>query len=198
MQVRLLVVTTLAAAIAACTSSEAQRQGGGATPYEGASVAPGNVALAGINPEAAAMSPKVFADTAAASDMFQIVSSSLAKARASNQATRSFAEMMIAEHTQSTRQLASAAAAAKVPIDPQLSSAQEADLTDLKAAGGRFDTVYAEKQIVAHTNALIGLRKYAAEGTDASLRAFAALAVPVVERHLAQAKKLARRQTVPG
>ena len=149
-------------------------------------------AFAGINPDPPAMTAKVFADTAAASDLFEIESSRLAQAEASSPAARSFAAMMIADHGKSTEQLKAAAAEAGVSLEIALTSGQEADLTDLKAAGDRFDTVYAEKQLVAHANALAGLRKYAAAGDSAQLRAFAAGAFPVVEHHIAEANKLLR------
>ena len=188
MRASLLSTTILAVVLAGCGHAKrdavADRGGG--------SVAASDPALAGLNPNPPAMTGKVFADTAAASDLLEIESSELAQGRNASAAVKAFARMMVEDHTRSTEQLKAAAGQAGVALEPQLSSGQEADLTDLRFAGARFDRVYAEKQIVAHANALAGLRKYAAQGDSKPLRAFASGALPVVEHHLAAAKDLAR------
>lgn len=158
----------------------------------GGTVVAADPALAGINPHPPAMTAKVFADTAAASDLFEVASSKWAEDHSSNRAVKGFAAMMVRDHTRSSEELKAAAAQAGLALEPALLPGQEADLTDLRFAGARFDRVYAEKQVVAHANALAGLRKYAAQGDSAPLRAFAAGAVPVVERHLDAAKDLIR------
>ena len=55
-----------------------------------------------------------YVEMAAASDMFEIQSSQLARSRAQNPAIREFAQMMIDHHTQTTQQLRAAAQAAGV------------------------------------------------------------------------------------
>ncbi len=136
-----------------------------------------------------------FANAAAASDMFEIRSSQLAARQASSAGVKSYATMMIAEHTKSTNELRAAAAqvAPAVTPAPALTPEQEANLTALAAAKGTaFDTLYAQAQVTGHENTLATLQGYAARGDQAALKAFAAKTAPVVEKHLADARKLAK------
>lgn len=141
---------------------------------------------------AMAMSAQTFADKASASDMFEIESSKLAASMASSAAVKDFATMMIAGHTKSTAELKAAAAQATpaVSVAPHLDAQQQADLDALKGAGAGFDKLYAAKQVAGHQAALAMLKGYAASGDSASLKAFAAKAVPVVQGHLDRAQKL--------
>lgn len=135
-----------------------------------------------------------FANEAAASDLFEIRSSQLAARQASSAEVKSYAAMLIAEHTKSTNALRAAAAQGTPAVTPApvLTAEQEANLTALAAANGAaFDTLYAQVQVPAHENALATLRGYAARGDQAALRAFATRTAPVVEKHLADARALA-------
>lgn len=136
-----------------------------------------------------------FANAAAASDLFEIRSSQLAARQARSAEVKSYAAMLIAEHTKSTNDLRAAAAQGTpaVTLAPALTAEQEANLTALAAAQGpAFDTLYAQVQVPAHENALATLRGYAERGDQAALRAFAAKTAPVVEKHLEQARALAK------
>jgi putative membrane protein len=155
-------------------------------------MAPADGALAGLNRNPPAMTAKVFADTAMASDLFELQAAKLARNSGRSPAVKAFADMMISDHAKSAEQLKSAAGEAGVTIEEKLSSQQEADLTDLRAAGARFDTVFAQQQIVAHSNALAGLRQYGVAGDSQPLKNYATGAVPVIEAHLRQANKMQR------
>jgi putative membrane protein len=133
-----------------------------------------------------------FADAAAASDMFEIESSRLAQTMAKNQAVKDFASMLVTEHTKSTTELKAAAGKATPPVTPapKMTPQQQSDLDALKNAGANFDTLYAQKQVPAHEKALALLQGYAANGDSEPLKAFATKTAPVVEKHLAAARKL--------
>jgi putative membrane protein len=141
----------------------------------------------------AANAGQTFADTAAASDMFEIESSKLAQAQASAAKVKSFAQTMIKQHTESTAKLKTAAAAATPPITPapRLSPAQQQTLDGLKAkSGAEFDKAYAAAQVDAHQQTLDALKSYSASGDVASLKSFATETIPVVTAHLNMAKGL--------
>ena len=137
-----------------------------------------------------------FVNMAAASDQFEIQSSQLAKAKASGAATKSFADMMIAEHTKSSEQLAAAARGATPALTPapSLSAEQRANLDALKAApaGPAFDKQSATFQVAGHQNTLALLRGYSVRGDQPMLKMFASKAAPMVQRHLEQAQGLAK------
>jgi putative membrane protein len=141
----------------------------------------------------AAATPQAFVDQAAASDMFEIESSKLAATMAKSTAIKSFAAMMIADHTKSTAALKAAAGKTDgVKAAPTLTAAQQADLDALKSAGGDFDTLYAAKQAAGHEKALALLEGYAGHGPAGPLKDFATKTAPVVEGHLGEARKLNR------
>jgi putative membrane protein len=142
---------------------------------------------------AAASADQAFANTAAASDAFEIQSSQLAASNASSKAVKAFAQRMIEAHTASTAKLKSAAASASPAItpDPTLSTDQQQKLDQLKSqSGAAFDSAYIDEQITAHQTALDGLRNYSAGGTVPALKSFATQMTPTVAAHLNMAKAL--------
>jgi putative membrane protein len=145
-------------------------------------------------PPAAPVSPgQTFADTAAASDAFEIETSKLAATKAQSAKVKRFAEQMIKAHTDSTAKLKTAASAASPAIAPnaQLSPAQQQTLDALAGkSGADFDTAYAKAQVDAHQMALDALKAYANTGDVPSLKTFAGQVVPVVTAHLNMAKGL--------
>ena len=143
---------------------------------------------------APAMAPgQAFANTAAASDAFEIASSNLAVTQASSAAVKKFASQMITAHTDSTNKLKSAGASASPPVtpDPTLTAEQQQTLDSLKGASGAdFDKAYAAAQVDAHQKTLDGLKDYSANGDVPQLKDFAAQMVPIVTAHLNMAKVL--------
>lgn len=143
---------------------------------------------------AVAVSPEqMFANTAAASDTFELETSMLAARKAASAKVKRFAEQMIKAHTESTAKLKTAAAAANPAITPvpDLTAMQRQMLDALGAkSGADFDTAYVQAQVDAHQGALVGLDAYLANGNAPSLKAFATKLKPVVTAHLNMAKAL--------
>lgn len=97
------------------------------------------------------MSAEEFASTAASSDMFEITSSSLARERATSEAVRDFANMMIADHTQASSELAAAAETAGVALPGGMIDKHAAEVESLKGLqGAEFDAAYIKVQTAAH------------------------------------------------
>jgi putative membrane protein len=130
---------------------------------------------------------------AAASDMYEIQSSELARSRAQNPAIRDFAQMLITDHSNTSRQLTAAATAAGMaPPAPALLPMQVQMINQLQAArGADFDRVYASQQVQAHQMALSLHSNYAQNGDAEPLRAVASAAVPIIQHHLDTARQLA-------
>jgi putative membrane protein len=136
---------------------------------------------------------QAFANTAAASDAFEIASSKLAANNSASAGVKKFATQMIAAHTESTVKLKSTASALSPAITPDatLSPEQQGKVDALKAAkGGEFDTAYIADQVGAHEQALQLLQTYGASGDVAELKQFAAGLAPKVAAHLNMAKGL--------
>lgn len=151
-------------------------------------------AAGGMGTPAASMTAgQSFANTAAASDTFEIETSKIAAEKAASAKVKTFAQGMIKAHTESTAKLKSAAAAATPPITPvpQLTAMQQQTLTELQGkSGADFDTAYAKAQVDAHQMTLDALKAYSASGDVPSLKSFATELVPVVTAHLNMAKGL--------
>lgn len=127
-----------------------------------------------------------YVEMAASSDMFEIQSSQMAMSRAQNPAIRSFAEMMIRDHTNMSQQLMAAArAAGSPPMMPQLMPMHADMLARLQArSGAEFDREYSRQQLMAHQEALALHSNYSARGDTPALRVVAASAVPTITQHL--------------
>lgn len=182
----LLFVASLAAvSVAGCKNEEA------ATPD--ATMTTASTDMAATTSAPVANPDQEFANTAAASDAFEIQSSQLAQEKASAAKVKTFAAQMIKAHTDSTAKLKTAAGAATPAItpQPQLTATQQQTIDALKTkSGAEFDEAYIQAQTDAHQMTLASLRAYAANGGVPSLKTFAAELVPVVTAHLNMAKGL--------
>lgn len=157
-------------------------------------VVPGAIPGADVPMGTATQSPaQAFANTAAASDAFEIETSKLAVAKGSSAAVKRFADKMIEAHTGSTEKLKGVTGKLSPAITPSatLSDAQEQTVDSLgKLTGAEFDKAYAKAQVEAHQATLTALKAYAASGDSAPLQAFAKELVPTVTAHLNMAKSL--------
>jgi putative membrane protein len=181
-------VALFALALGAC----GQKQG--AAPSEtAASDTPAAAAGATASPPAAMMSGQEFANSAAASDAFEIASSKLAATNSQSAGIKSFAQQMIKAHTESTAKLKTAGAGVSPAIVPDLAlkPEQQQQLDTLKSkTGGEFDTAYAAAQVNAHQQALALLNQYSNQGDVPQLKAFAQNLIPIVTAHLNMATGL--------
>ena len=135
-----------------------------------------------------------YVEMAASSDMYEIQSSQMASSRAQNPAMRSFAQMMITDHTNTSQQLMAAASAAGLPpMTPRLLPMHADMLARLQArSGADFDREYGRQQLMAHQQALALHSNYSARGDTPALRVVAGAAVPIVTRHLEMVRQWPR------
>jgi putative membrane protein len=190
-------VATVALLLAACGSNEA-------APTETAAVdnaAAGDTMamdtnVADTNSSAAAAVPVTgqdFANTAAASDAFEIETSKLVQSKGSSADVKKFAAEMIKAHTDSTAKVKAAAAKATPAITPvpTLTAEQQSKLDALsKLSGADLDKQYAADQVAAHEKTLAAMQAYAESGDVPSLKTAAGEIAPVVQGHLDMAKAL--------
>lgn len=140
-----------------------------------------------------ATSGQAFADTAAASDAYEIEAGKLAQQKATSQALKDFGGMMVTAHTDSTAKLKAAAAKAKPAVtpNPTLNAEQQSNLDTLRqATGADFDGAYKSQQVVAHEKALTAMKDYASGGTVPELKAFAGDTSKAVQMHLDKVRGL--------
>ncbi|MEO6091451.1 MAG: DUF4142 domain-containing protein [Novosphingobium sp.] len=184
--IALIAVSAVALSLSGC-GKKADEGAGGMSNADGTS------SMAGASPTMAASPGQTFADTAAASDTFEIESSRLAERKASSAAIKKFAAQMIKAHTASTAKLKTAASSASPAIvpSPQLTGAQQQALDAMSSQNGAaFDSAYARAQVDQHQATLDTLKAYAATGDVPPLKAFAGEMVAPVTGHLNMAKGL--------
>ncbi|WP_089128210.1 DUF4142 domain-containing protein [Tolypothrix sp. NIES-4075] len=132
-----------------------------------------------------------FITKAAQSDMTEIQTSKLALQKSRNKSVRDFAQQMIKQHTESSRELKPIAMSKKVMLPKDIGPENTALLTSLKkVSGSQFDQAYMQGQVQAHTNTLAEYQKYLDQGQDPQLKAFASKISPLVAQHLQMAQKM--------
>jgi putative membrane protein len=149
-----------------------------------------------------------FRAQASASDAFEILSSRIALTHATNPDLKSFAQMMIDAHTQTSDQLVSLGGISKASLQAKmkpgangkyaantlLSSAKANELNSLNSkSGADFDKTYIDDQVSGHKDALSLMQDYAKNGDNAKLKAFAAETAPKVQAHLDKAQALQKQ-----
>jgi putative membrane protein len=147
----------------------------------------------GVN-SAMGIAPKTedFVKEVSMSDMFEIESSKLAVER-SEGATKTFAEQMVTDHTKTTTELKGLIDSGKVKAAPAtaMSEDQQEMITALKELqGDEFTKQYHDDQVEAHEDAVDLFKRYAEEGENADLKAWAAKTLPALEHHYKMAQDL--------
>ncbi|AOF92488.1 DUF4142 domain-containing protein [Sinorhizobium sp. RAC02] len=129
------------------------------------------------------------------SDMFEIESSKLALERG-GPTTEAFAQQMVDAHQKTTADLKALLEGGKVDAQPAaaLSEDQQESLDELKKlSGAEFDDAYQDDQEDAHEDAVDVFKRYAEEGDNPDLKAWAAKTLPDLEHHLKMAEDLDKK-----
>ena len=190
----IVILSASALALAACgPKTETANTGDTAMTTNDGAFDAGNVGTADANTTAPATGGQVFANTAAASDAFEIATSKLALDNSNSASVKKFANQMIAAHTASTDKLKATTAGLTPAItpDPTLNAEQQATVDALKSKKGTdFDTAYIAGQQSGHQQTLDLLKAYGATGDVPALKTFATGLAPTVAAHLNMAKSL--------
>ena len=134
-----------------------------------------------------------FVTKVAISDMMEIQSSELALARQPDADTKPFAEKMVKDHQQTSKELKALVDGGKVKamLPTALDAEHQKKFDELKAKTGKdFDRAYDQMQMQAHEDAVKLFEAYAGSGDNPDLKAWAAKTLPHLKEHLAMAKKL--------
>jgi putative membrane protein len=132
-----------------------------------------------------------FVRQAAAGGEAEIMMGQLAEKRGMNGATKSFAQMMIADHSKANDQLMQVTAPMGVQPDNTPSMSQSLIYQKLEAApASKFDSMYARANVRGHKVMKALFKLEAASGQNVALKNYATQTLPVVEEHLVMAEKL--------
>ncbi|MFE0754274.1 DUF4142 domain-containing protein [Inquilinus sp. NPDC058860] len=148
--------------------------------------------LASLAP-APQIDPANYVQTAGMSDLFEVEAGKVATRRARSSEVRSFARMMVKDHTESTGKIRSAVSSSKlgIPLPAALDPQHQETLAALRSAPrAEFDRQYMEGQVEGHQEALKLQQSYGESGGDPNLKAVASQLVPIVQHHLDEAQTI--------
>lgn len=140
----------------------------------------------------AATSADDFVEDASAKGVAEMQAGKLAEEKGTAADVKSFAAMMVSDHTAANDKLRAIAEQKKLKVstDAQMMDKAKAMVLDLRTAKS-FDQAYANNQVKAHEATIEIFEDEIKNGDDADLKAFATQTLPTLKAHLEQAKVLA-------
>jgi putative membrane protein len=132
-----------------------------------------------------------YVPAAAMADMYEIEAGKIALQRTKSPAVKKLAQMIVDDHTAMSAKMKAALPTAAPGVTPPagLDDRRTGMLNNLKAAGDAdFDLAYLHQQLGAHTEAIALHQEYAKGGDNEALKAMAAGAVPMIQKHLSEIK----------
>lgn len=133
-----------------------------------------------------------FLKNASISNLSEISAGQVAVTRASSEAVRAFAQMMIMEHTMAQNELQPLADSVRVAIPQQPDSLHLAIVNYLNTLSGRtFDSVYIHTQVVDHQRTDSLFAREQSGGNNSSVKGYANKYRPNIQMHLKHADSLA-------
>jgi putative membrane protein len=140
----------------------------------------------------AGMSDQDFVNFAAQTDMVEANLGQLAGTAASSQEVKDFGQTLTADHTQDYGQLFTAAQQASLTVPNAIDTEHNKAMIDpfQKLTGAAFDRKFAHDMVAGHTKAVAVYKKEAADAQNPAIKAYAAAALPTLQKHLEAAKAL--------
>jgi len=126
-----------------------------------------------------------FMKAAAIGGMTEIDLGKLAGSKATNPEVKKFGQMMVTDHTKIADDLKALAKKKNLELPADLDSSHKSTMTDLQAkSGADFDKAYVDDMVHDHEKDLKEFQGKANSASDADVKAFAAKAVPIIQKHL--------------
>ena len=139
-----------------------------------------------------AKADRKFIQKAAEGGMFEVEIAQLAASKATDPAVKSFASMLVDEHSKANNELVQLANARKVELPAAPPRGKRKDIEKLgKKTGADFDSAFVrEVGIKDHEKDIKMFEKGSEKAKDAQLKAWIDKTLPHLRQHLAQAQKL--------
>lgn len=188
------IVSTLLLAGAVLCVNLAQAQGTSTSPSRSSSSpgmnAPAPPAATAQGAAASGTHDSDFVDAAARSGMMEVETSKVAAKQASNAKVKSFAKLMVDDHTKANDKLKKLAKSKGITLpEKQEVMSEVTSLSDKK--GNDFDIAYMQVAgAEAHQKAVGLFEQESSSGQDAQLRAFAKATLPTLQKHLKEAQAI--------
>ena len=140
------------------------------------------------------MTDQQFVNAAAQIDMVEANLGQLAQDNASSQEVKDYGQMLTTDHTNDFSQLHAAAQTANLSVPDAIDTAHNKAMIApyQKLKGSAFDHHYAREMVAGHTKAIAVYKKEAADAENDAIKTYAEAALPVLQKHLDQAKELGK------
>ncbi|MBV8306943.1 MAG: DUF4142 domain-containing protein [Gammaproteobacteria bacterium] len=133
----------------------------------------------------------------AAGGMSEVDMGKLAAQKSTDPKVKSFAQMMVKDHSAANQKLESLASSKQIALPKSLSPSDAATRTELESlSGASFDKSYIQSQLKGHEKTVSLLEKEISSGQDAEAKAFAQSVLPTVKHHLDAVRELASEEGV--
>jgi putative membrane protein len=137
---------------------------------------------------------RAFIEKAAAGGLAEVELGKLASGQASSSDVKKFGEMMVTDHSKANSQLMQIADAQQATPPKTLRPKDQAFYDRLsKMSGDEFDRAYMAHMVEDHEKDVAEFQKASTTASDASLKKFAADTLPVLQKHLQDARQVSRR-----
>ncbi len=148
----------------------------------------------GMNSSAAAMAtagPNDFVTKAAGGGMMEVELGKTAQKNAAGKEVKEYGKMMETDHTKANNELKKIAANKNISLPDALPREHAMHVSDMQSkTGNDFDKAYIKMMVEDHNKVIEMFRKAATDNTDKDIRDFASKTLPVLEKHLAEAKAI--------
>ena len=196
--IALAVALSLGSAYAQTSSSATPSGSGGAgTSATGGKSAPAAQPGEGTRKSESTKDDKVakgdrkFIEEAAGGGMFEVQAGQLASTRAQSPDVKSYAGMLVDQHTKANDELTQLANAKGVELPAAPPRAMRREIEQLgKKSGADFDKDFIKTAVKDHKKDIKDFEKASKDLKDPEVKAWATKTLPVLKEHLAQAQKL--------
>jgi putative membrane protein len=132
-----------------------------------------------------------FATDAANGGLTEVALGKLAQSKTSNARIKSFADMMVTDHSKANDELMGIAKAKNITLPAAPDADHQKKIDDLsKLSGKKFDKAYVDAMVDGHKKTLDLMNMAAKDCKDSELKAFAAKTAPIVQMHLDAINKI--------
>ena len=130
-----------------------------------------------------------FVTNTANGGMMEVELGKLAQQKSSNEKVKGFAAEMVKDHGQANEELKALAQSKGVTLVDALDDDHQKHVKDLsEKTGADFDKAYMKLMVDDHQDVIDNFEECSKDGKDADLKAFATKTLPVLKKHLADAK----------
>lgn len=165
--------------------------GGDSTTSTDSATTTDTTASAGTTANQVGETERTFMMDAASGGMLEVELGRVAEQSASHERVKSFANMMIQDHTNANNELKGISSSKNVMLPDSMMTKQREHLETMRNKTGRaFDKAYMQMMVQDHNETISKFQNAANNAQDPDVKAFASKTLPILQMHLDSAKAI--------